>query len=67
MTSALITIGWSERTLADRLGEHRTALRRLIEEQGHLPERQSRWLEALADGHRDLPRPLSPIYVSPDL
>ena len=66
MTSALMTIGWSERTLAERLGEHRTALRRLIEEQGHLPERQSRWLEALADGHRDLPRPLSPICYSSD-
>nr|WP_252350153.1 transcriptional regulator [Gluconobacter cerinus] len=66
VTSALITIGWSERVLAERLGEHRTALRRLISSHGHLPVRESRWLEALADGHRDLPRPLSPICLSPD-
>ena len=66
MTSALLTIGWSERTLAERLGEHRTALRRVLEEQGYLPERQSRWLEALADGHRELLRPLPPICFSPD-
>ena len=64
VTSARITIGWSERTLAERLGEHRTALRRLINGHGLLPERESRWLEALADGHRDLPRPRLSLMTS---
>lgn len=57
VTCALIVIGWSERQLADRMGAHRTSLRRILEGQGLLPTRESRWLEALADGHRDLPRP----------
>lgn len=57
VTCALIVIGWSERQLADRMGTHRTTLRRILEGQGLLASRESRWLEALADGHRDLPRP----------
>ncbi len=57
VTDALLTIGWSERLLAKRLGEHHTALRRLIIRNATFPARASRWLEALADGHRELPRP----------
>lgn len=52
-----LVIGWSERHLAERLGEHRTALRRRLEAGGTLDMQESRWLELLEDGHRLNPRP----------
>lgn len=55
--SSLIMIGWSERQLAERMGVHRTSLRRVLERQGQIAPRASRWLEALADVHRDDPHP----------
>lgn len=52
-----LVIGWSERQLAERLGEHRTALRRRLEAGETLDARESQWLELLEDGHRLYQRP----------
>lgn len=54
---AQLVIGWSERQLAEKLGEHRTALRRRLDGGETLDARESRWLELLEDGHRLNPRP----------
>lgn len=68
VSRALITLGWSERRLAEHLGYHRTELRRLLEGGGKLGARPSRWLEMLENGHRDLPRPvISPMSRRPDM
>lgn len=56
---ARITIGWSERQLAERSGEHRTTLRRLGQPGARANWRLGRWLDLLADGHRAMPRPQS--------
>jgi lambda repressor-like predicted transcriptional regulator len=57
ITEALLVIGWSERMLARRMGEHRNAVRRILAGEQLLSARGSRWLDALADGHRELGRP----------
>lgn len=54
---ACLVIGWSERTLAERAGEQRTAMRRRLYKGGLLCPRTSRWLDLLESGHRDYPRP----------
>lgn len=56
MAVARMTIGWSERQVAERSGEHRTSLRRLTHGRSH-DWRLSRWLDLLADGHRTWPCP----------
>ncbi|GBQ34112.1 transcriptional regulator [Gluconacetobacter azotocaptans] len=57
ITLARLTIGWSERQLAERSGEHRTTLRRLAAGGMTGDRKIGRWLELLADGHRTWPRP----------
>ncbi|QEO18783.1 transcriptional regulator [Acetobacter vaccinii] len=54
---ACLVIGWSERVLAERMGEHRTHLRRLMERGERLTPRRSRWLDHLEDGHLTWSRP----------
>lgn len=54
---ACLVIGWSERVLAERMGEHRTHLRRLLERGERLDPRRSRWLDHLEDGHLTWSRP----------
>ncbi|MFT9091326.1 MAG: helix-turn-helix transcriptional regulator [Gluconacetobacter sp.] len=54
---ARMTIGWSERQLAERSGIHRTELRRYFAGRQGRGWRLGRWLELLADGHR--------LYASP--
>lgn len=53
----MIDIGWSERMLAERALEHRTILRRMLSGEARIPLRFSRWVELLAQGHRDRPMP----------
>lgn len=54
---AITVIGWSTRLLAERMGEHRTALLRHLGRGGALEPRASRWLELLETGHETYPRP----------
>lgn len=53
----MIEIGWSERMMAERSFEHRTTLRRMFNGEARIPLRFSRWVELLAQGHRDRPMP----------
>ena len=50
----LAILGWSERALADRLGEHRTTVRRW---HGNPPPLVAEWLERRAQGLAADPAP----------
>ncbi|WP_035979086.1 hypothetical protein [Kozakia baliensis] len=53
----IVVIGWTERLAAERLGVHRTALRRAIAGTSSLDPDLSRWLLALEAAHVAHPAP----------
>jgi len=53
----IAVIGWTERLAAERLGVHRTALRRAIAGTSSLDPERSHWLLALEAAHRAHPSP----------
>lgn len=57
MRTALETIGWSQRQLAERLGVSEPTIRRQCSGRYEPDPRVLAWLEQLAKAHRDAPVP----------
>ena len=53
----LLTIGWTERELARRLGRSQSDVARIGQGQGALLPNESAWLVCLSDFHRQHPAP----------
>jgi len=53
----LITLGWLERELARRSGEHRTTITRWINNESVVDPDVAAWLEVLVAVHQTNPRP----------
>ncbi len=57
LSVCLIILGWSERELARRTGEHRTTLRRWLAGEGQIDPSVAKWLEVLVAVHITNPCP----------
>jgi transcriptional regulator with XRE-family HTH domain len=57
LSLCLITLGWSERELARRTGEHRTTLRRWLAGESEIDPAVARWLGVLVAVHAANPGP----------
>jgi transcriptional regulator with XRE-family HTH domain len=57
LSVCLIILGWSERELARRTGEHRTTLRRWLAGEGQIDPSVAKWLEVLVAVHIANPCP----------
>ena len=53
----LLTIGWTERELARRLGRSQSDVARIGQGRGALPADESAWIVHLSDFHRAHPAP----------
>ena len=51
LSVCLIILGWSERELARRTGEHRTTLRRWLAGESQIDPSVAKWLEVLVAVH----------------
>lgn len=56
--AALLSIGWTQRGLADRLGWDEGTVRRWMRDGGEAPPEVDEWLTALARFHDQHPPPL---------
>ncbi|WP_158803413.1 helix-turn-helix transcriptional regulator [Acidisoma sp. L85] len=57
LSLCLIVLGWSERELARRTGEHRTTLRRWLAGESDIDPAVAKWLEVLVAVHVANPGP----------
>ena len=57
LSICLLTLGWSERELARRTGEHRNTLRRWLAGESAIDTDVAAWLETLAAFHIANPAP----------
>ena len=58
LSLCLIILGWSERELARRTGEHRTTLRRWLGGESGIGSTVAKWLEVLVTVHVANPGPM---------
>jgi Helix-turn-helix len=57
LSLCLIILGWSERELARRTGEHRTTIRRWLAGESEIDSSVAKWLEVLVAVHVANPGP----------
>jgi transcriptional regulator with XRE-family HTH domain len=57
LSLCLIILGWSERELARRTGEHRTTIRRWLAGESEIDPAVAKWLEVLVAVHVAHPGP----------
>jgi transcriptional regulator with XRE-family HTH domain len=55
--TAIETIGWTQRGLADRLGWDEGTVRRWMRDRGEAPTDVDQWLAEVAEFHRQHPPP----------
>ena len=55
-SECLAALGWSVRALAERLGEHRTTVRRW-QVSGQVPAPVAEWLDRVTEAMRSMPPP----------
>jgi transcriptional regulator with XRE-family HTH domain len=57
LSLSLLILGWSERELARRTGEHRTTIRRWLSGESGVDPAVAQWLDVLVAVHTENPGP----------